>query len=193
MTLLVRNKAGGGTYVVDVGPTWYVDHKVAKLHVKDYVQITGSKVMVSGHGFVLASQIRVKGLGGLVVSLRRSGGRAYWMGTETAQSRSVPAGPKVLTGNFTGFNTYSVNNVPYAAGVLRTANRPVTVDLGPEWYYNQQDVVYHVGDGVSVVTGWNSFTMGPIGKIYPSYSIYRGPQIYTIRDGNGNPTYYWGQ
>ncbi|MDR3691597.1 MAG: hypothetical protein P4L46_19620 [Fimbriimonas sp.] len=192
VTLLVRNKVGG-TYVVDVGPTWFVDHQVAKLRVKDTVQVTGSKVMVKGHGIVLASQIRVNGQGGLVVSLRRPSGRAYWMGTEIAENLSIPTGPNVLSGNFTGFGTYTLNNVPYASGVLQTPNGPVTVDLGPQWYYNQQNAEYHIGDGVWVVTGPSTFTVGQYGSIYPSYSIYRGPQVYTIRDENGQPTYYWGQ
>jgi hypothetical protein len=193
VTLLVRNKVGGGTYVVDLGPTWFVDHQVAKIRLKDNVQVTGAKVMVNGHGIVLASQIRVNGQGGLVVSLRRPGGRAYWMGTEIAQSSAVPTGPNVLTGKFTDFNTYSLNNVTYSEGVLQTDNGRFNVDLGPQWYYGQQDVMYHVGDGVSVVAGPNAFTIGRNGGVYPSQSIYMGSQIYTIRNQNGVPTYYWGQ
>jgi len=193
VTLLVRNRDGGGSSVVDVGPAWYVDHQVAKIRLKDNVQVTGSKILIGRHGIVLAEQIRINGEGGLVVSLRRASGRAFWMGTETNSVVSVPTGPNVLTGTFTNFGTYMLNDVPYVQGVLQTANGPLNVDLGPQWYYGQQNLDYRVGDGVSIVAGPNPFTVGPNLNIYPSYSIYRGPQVYSIRNENGVPLYYWGQ
>ena len=193
VTLLVQNKDGGGTSVVDLGPTWYVDRQVAKIKLKDKVRVTGSKVLVDGHGVVLASQILVNGRGGLVVSLRRQSGRAFWMGTETDPSITVPAGPNVRSGQLTGFSTYTINNVPYTAGVLQTDNGTLNIDLGPQWYYNRQNTVYRIGDNLSVVSGPVPFQIGPGNQIYQSYSIYRGQQVYNIRDQNGNPMYYWGQ
>jgi len=191
VTLIVRNRDGGGTTVVDVGPSWYVDHQVAKIKVKDIVQVTGSKVLVDGRGIILAKLIRINGQGGPVVTLRRQNGRAYWQGTEIADNVTIPTGPNVQSGTITNFSTYNLNNIAYGEAVLQTDNGLVNIDLGPQWYYGQQNLAYQIGDHVSVVVGPNSISVGPNQNIYQSYSIYNGPSIYTVRYDNGVPAYYW--
>ena len=191
VTLLVKNRDGGGTSIVDLGPQWFVDHQTATIHLKDKVQVTGSKVIVDGHGIVLASMIRVKGQGGLVVSLRRHSGRAYWMGTETDPNGNAPKGNNVLAGQISGISTYTLNNQQYSEATLQTNGGLMTVDLGPAWYYNHQDVQYNVGDNVSVIVGGQPFTLGPNNTVWQSQSIYSGSNVYTIRDSNGAPLYFW--
>ena len=193
VTLLVRNHDGGGTAVVDIGTSWYVEHQVTTIHLGDRVQVTGSKAIVDGHGVILASMIVRGGRGGPVLALRRHSGKPYWIGTEVAQNPTPPTGPNVVSGTVTGLNSYVLNNVPYADAVLQTNNGLLNIDLGPQWYYGQQNITYQVGDNLSVVIGPNPITIGPGVVINNSNVIYRGSDIYNLRNGNGQPVYYWGQ
>ncbi len=192
VTLLVRNKVGGGTAVVDLGPSWFVDHQTARIRVGDKVQVTGSKTMVDGRGIILASMIVQGGRGGLVLALRRPSGKAYWVGTESVGSNGIPTGANTITGKVSSLGTFMYNNVPYASAVLQTSNGTTTIDLGPQWYYGQQNVRYQVGNNLTVVVGPNPITVNPGLTILPSYTIFDGPSTYTLRLPNGNPVYYWG-
>jgi hypothetical protein len=113
------------------------------------------------------------------------------VGTEVAQNQSEPTGPNVVKGTITGFQGYTRDNVDYQSAVLQTPNGPTMVDLGPSWYYGYQNTSFNVGDGVTVVTGSNAFTIGPNMQVMPTYSIYNGPNVYTLRYGNGTPVYNW--
>lgn len=191
VTLLVRKSDGNGTFIVDLGPSWYVDHQVAKVKVGTQVQVTGTKAMVDRRGMIVSSQIVLNGKGGLVLALRRPNGKAYWIGTEVAQNQTPPTGPNVVTGTVTGFQGYTLNNVDYQSAIVQTPAGPAMVDLGPTWYYGYQNAAINVGDGVTVVTGSNAFMIGPNMQIWPTYSIYNGPNIYNLRNSNGAPLYYW--
>jgi len=193
VTLLVRNRDGGGTAVVELGPQWYVDNQIAKLRIKDTVQVSGSKVLVNGRGIILASNIVLRGQGGPVLALRRPTGLPYWTGIQEVSNPIVPTGGNVVVGDITGFTNYMVNDVPYAAAVLRTGTGSVTVDLGPQWYWGRQNIVYSVGQNVSVVVGPNPIRVGGGVTVLPTYGVYAGNTVYTVRYGNGQPAYYWTQ
>jgi hypothetical protein len=192
VTILVKKSDGAGTFAVDLGPSWYVDHQVATIKAGDHVQVTGSKAMVDKRGIIISSQIVVNGKGGLVLALRRPNGRAYWVGTEVAQNQQIPSGPNVVQGTITGFQGYSLNNIDYQSAMIQTANGTQLVDLGPTWYYGNQNLNYQIGDGVNVVVGPNPINIGPNMTVMPTYSIYNGPNVYTLRYGNGTPVFNWG-
>ncbi len=191
VTLLVRNFDGNGTATVDIGPAWFVDHQSAKIKVCDMVQVTGSKVIVDGHGLIIGSMIRLGKQGGPVLALRRLSGRAYWVGTEMAQNNTPPTGANVITGTFNSFRPYTLDNVQYQSAILDTNNGQMLIDLGPDWYYGRQNLNYQIGQGVSVIVGNNPITIGPNSNVASSYSIYNGSNIYNIRNADGTPTYYW--
>jgi len=193
VTLVVRNSDGGGTTSVDLGPSWYVDHQVAKVKVGDNIQVTGSKVMIDGHGMILASLVRLRGQGGPVLALRRPPGLAYWMGTEVASNATPPEGSNVITGQISQIVPYTYNGIPYQAAVIPVgADGQTFVDLGPNWYYGWQNVNYQVGANVSVVVGPNPITVGPNMIVMPTYSIYSGSNIYTLRNPDGSPVFFGG-
>ena len=187
--LLVRNADGGGTTTVDVGPRWFIDHQSAKIRVGDKVQVTGTKVMVSGHGMIISSFIRLRDQGGPVLTSRRLNGTAYWVATETADRSQVAASATTIDGTFADFGTYSQDNVIHSSGILQTADGRMTIDLGPQWYYQGQNLSYQIGQRVFVVSGPNPFTVGGNLTVYPSYNNYQGKQVYNLRDTNGNPIY----
>jgi hypothetical protein len=189
VTLLVRNRDGGGTAVVELGPKWFIDNQIAKVRVRDTVQISGRKVMVSGHGVIVASQVLLNGQGGDVLALRRPGGRAYWTGVEVTENVTPAIGPNTVSGEISDLTTYTVDNVPYAAAVIQSGSGFVTVDLGPQWYYARQNVNYHVGDYLSVVSGPHPIQVTPYLTVLPSYAVYSNSNVYTIRDSYGNPIF----
>ncbi len=189
VTLLVRNHDGGGTAIVDLGPKWFVDNQIAKVRVRDTVQISGRKVMVSGHGVILASQVLLNGQGGDVLALRWPGGRAYWTGVEVTENVTPPIGPNTVSGEISDLTTYTLNNVPYAAAVIQSGAGSVVVDLGPQWYYGRQNVNYRVGDYLSVVSGSRPIQVNQYLTVLPSYAVYSSSNVYTIRDIYGNPVY----
>ena len=189
VTLLVKNRDGGGTAVVNLGPKWFIDNQTAKVRVGDTVQVSGRKILVDGRGIILASQVVLHGQGGDVLALRRPGGRAYWTGVEVAESTIPPIGPNTLNGTVSGLTTYTLDNVPYAAAIIQSGAGSTVVDLGPQWYYGRQNVNYKVGDYLSIVSGPNPIQVSPYLTVLPSYAIYNGPNVYSIRDTNGNPFY----
>jgi hypothetical protein len=193
VTILVKNSDGGGTAVVDLGPAWFVNHQIAKIHIKDEVQVTGRKVIADGHGIILGSQILLGGQGGPVLALRRPSGRAYWMGTEVAVNTTMPAGANVVNGTIQNFTNYTVDNVPYAAAVIQTNDGLTTVDLGPQWYYGRQNLSYQVGQNLQVITGSQPIVINPYTTVLPTYAVYSTGNIYTLRYNNGIPVYNWGR
>lgn len=189
VTLLVRNNEGGGTATVEMGPDWYVSHQEAKIHLKDRVEVTGRKVTLGGQGVIVAEMIVVNRPTGLVLTLRAPSGHAYWLGPEVAAK--LPTEPNMVGGTINGFQTYTVDNVPYEAAVLQTSNGLVTVDLGPTWYYGRQNLSYHVGDYLNVVEGANPLYVGPNSAIVSPYAVYSGSSVYWMRNAQGVPYYNW--
>lgn len=100
-----------------------------------------------------------------------------------------PIGPNTLSGTVSDITTYTLDNVPYAAAVIQSGNGLVTVDLGPQWYYGRQNVNYRIGDYLSVVSGPHPIQVTPYMTVLPSYAVYSGSNVYTIRDSYGNPIF----
>ena len=64
-----------GYLSVELGPDWFIQDQATKLHVNDYVEITGSRMIMDGKRVVVAQTIRH---GHNVLALRRLAGVPYW-------------------------------------------------------------------------------------------------------------------
>ncbi len=64
-----------GYVPVELGPEWFVKDQDVKLKVGDYVEITGSRMVMNGMNVIMAQMIR-KGAG--VLALRRMSGQPFW-------------------------------------------------------------------------------------------------------------------
>jgi len=84
-----------------------------------------------------------------------------------------------------------MNNEPYQSAVLFNGQRPGSRRPRSTWYYGQQNLVYNVGDGVSVVTGSNAFTIGPNLNVFANLLDLQRPERLYLRYGNGMPVYQW--
>lgn len=187
VSLLVK-ASNGGTALVDLGPRWFVDNQVAKVKVGDRVRVTGSKVLVNGRGLILASNVVRNGL---VLGLRRPNGSPYWVAYQTTPNPPVPSNATPVTGTIQSFESYTINGVPHESAVLETNNGTLRIDLGPQWFYSRQNVIYQPGDNLVVYTGPNPVRLPGNVTIVPSNVIIRGNEVYTLRLENGAPVYYW--
>lgn len=187
VTYLVR-ASNGGTAIVDAGPAWFINNQVAKVHVGNQIQVTGSKVMIDGKGQILASQIVI---GKKVLALRRASGFPYWDAYAVNNNVQI-SNSATIEGRVIGTNTYMINDVPYYYMTVGNGSSNVYVDLGPQWFYNRQNIVYRPGDYVQVLGMGTPYTVGNV-TIVPSYSIYRGNDVFTLRGNDGYPVWYGGR
>jgi len=174
VSLTVRNRDGGGTTVVELGPSWYVKDQDAKLHTGDEVQITGSKVMVGGHGMIVAQHVRVHGQGGPVLTLRKPSGRAYWMDAYVPTTRvasntpdTTPVTPPALPDN-----PPVIAYVPVAPPIIQENGGMLNVDTGAGWY-GPWNYSYQVGNYTNVISGPNPIILSPQGWNSPNGYFWR--------------------
>lgn len=153
VTVLVKNDDGGGTAVVELGPTWFVDRQTLQLKVKDKVSVTGSKIMMNGRGIILAKLVQS---GSLVLALRRPNGVPYWDVANPVVNLGPDPNVFELTGTLEEYETFDVNGVGYSGLALRTAGGNVLVDLGPRWFIEPQGFVFPFGSSVTVATAAHS-------------------------------------
>jgi len=168
---LVRNKVGGGTADVELGPKWYVNEQQAKIHVGDEVQVTGSKVLVDGHGTIIASQVVVNGQGGPVLALRRLSGRAYWMTSDNtrvaSRARNTANGDAESEQTDQNLLPPAVQNNPNS--VITSNDGLVNIDTNGYWNlpYN---LTFPVNTYTNVVTGPYPITFGPMSGFHGFYN-----------------------
>jgi hypothetical protein len=60
---------------VELGPDWFIQDQATKLHVNDYIDITGSRMIMGGKRVVIAQTVRHVHS---VLALRRLSGEPYW-------------------------------------------------------------------------------------------------------------------
>lgn len=179
VTLLVKNDAGGGTAVVDLGPAWFVDQQVTKIRSKDKIQVTGSKVMVDGRGVILAKLVKS---GNNVLALRRPDGRPYWDIYEPVVANLGPD-PNVIeiTGTVEAYRIFGEGADRYAGLVLQTPDGTLTVDLGPQWFFQPQGFVFNNGSTV-IIGGSRTFRLDPYANVIPAYWFRTGNNVYHLRN-----------
>lgn len=172
-TQIIVRTPNGGSMLVELGPSWYVDNQRTRLHVGDRVTVTGSKVMLDNRGSVMAQQV-VRGNGALV--LRSFSGVPYWSPTNVvamntgaaaqpivgaatvpqqipvygygaSQQAPIYTAPTVMNGTIQGFNVQGSDvfmNLDTGAGGVRT------VYLGPTWFLERQDMNLQPGQLISL-------------------------------------------
>jgi hypothetical protein len=179
VTLLVKNDNGGGTAVVELGPQWFVDRQVTRIKPKQRVQVIGSKVMVDGRGVILAKLVRT---GKEVLALRRVNGVPYW---DIAVPVALGPDPNVyeITGTVNGVQVIGTGPNATSQVTLQTAGGLVTVDMGPQWFWQPQQVYIANGTSMTVTTG-GTFGVDPYRGVVPVYWFQSGTNTYFLR----NPT-----
>lgn len=158
VTMLVKNNESGGTAVVELGPSWYVDRQAVSIDIKDEVQVTGSKIMLNGRGVILAKLVQV---GTDVLALRRPSGVPYWR-TFVPIVPIDNRGP--VSGEFEGYRAYGEDGSMYSGLVYRGPFNNMLVDLGPQWYGQPNGYVIPFGPNTFIAMNGN-YWLGP----YPGY------------------------
>ena len=74
--------------------------------------------------------------------------------------------------------------------MLQQPGGNVFVDLGPEWFFERQNIVYNAGDYVQVIGAGQPYRVGNV-TIIPSNTIYRGNDVLNLRYQNGRPVWQW--
>ena len=72
--IIVKTRAGGSS-LVELGPEWFVNHQLVKLHPRDNVTVTGSKIDIDGRGSIMARRVVV---GRKALVLRDVHGNPFW-------------------------------------------------------------------------------------------------------------------
>ena len=163
VAVLIKSKNRGGTTVVELGPKWYLDEQIAKVHTYDEVQITGSQVMSGGQGIIVASMVLIGGQGGPVLTLRHISGKAYWMPDEVAEKPStqdVLASSPINDGTLMDLSANNYGQGPTPPRMLQSNDGFMNIDLGQLWW-GPQDSLFRVDGFTNVVAGPYPITLGP--------------------------------
>ena len=162
VTLLVKNDDGGGTAVVELGPSWFVDRQALQIKVKDAVQVTGSKIMVEGKGVILAKLVQVATE---VLALRRPNGVPYW----TTSAAIVPLGPYngaiANSGSFNTYRYFTEDGSVYSGLLFSSPYSNVTMDMGPMWFNQPPGFVVPFAPNISIGTTGTYWLGGMSGYI----------------------------
>jgi hypothetical protein len=210
-SLLVRNK-NGGTATVDLGPSWFLTHQQTKLKLNDRVQVTGSKVFLNNRSFIVARKV-VKGsrvlylreLTGFPMWIAVRGSSTVAMNrpstvTTTNPSRRDIVGPVVNqnarsavnpdTGQSLNGTVQQVLTVPNGQTgepssvlVVNTPQGLMNIDLGPQWYIQQQNMPLLPGN-VVFLNGVRPIQIpGSPTPIYVTNDVGFNNQVMVLRTG----------
>ena len=147
---------------VELGPEWFVADQTAKLHVNDYVEITGSRMIMDGRRVVIAESVRH---GHNVLALRRLSSQPYWY----APREPSTAGTAATDGTVAGTNPPIVDQPAYGNPIRR---------LGPSIIYGDTYPITIPG----TLQGGNTLRpLQPVGNpvIIMGNYWYGGPNGYT--------------
>lgn len=142
-TLIVK-ASNGGSMLVDLGPAWYINHQSSVVQLKDSVKVTGSKVLINGHGTVLASRVVVNRSQAMV--LRDTGGYPVW-----DAFRTIP--PSNLADFRSVDGTIQSVNVDDGTMTVLTRDGNVVLQTGPSWFQDHQNYQFKLGDNLTLYAG----------------------------------------
>jgi hypothetical protein len=183
MSLLVKTPKGA-TVTVELGPRWFVANQVAHVNLNDRVKVIGSTVNWHGGPVLLAKQVvNQKTL--KVLAVRDLQGFPYWVAARVATNVKPPS--SAIDGEVLSSNTVSVNGVPYAGYLVKTANGNVNVVTAPTWYMNGQDYSVQVGNHVQIVEGSRPLNLG--NNVIVADTMYSNGSAMVFQN-NGYPVWY---
>jgi hypothetical protein len=173
------------TYLVELGPQWFLSDQPTHPKLGQWVKVTGSKITDHGQTKILAMNVQLHNHD--VLALRRANGDPYWVDlsvpaeTVTAQS-STPA-----VGTILSTTTFTIGGVQYPGYVVQTSSGPQNIvmmsDIG-QTYMSPPVQSYSLGnDGNIHVIGAGYYpvlvTGGPFGASPYAFAGYPGFPGYT--------------
>lgn len=181
-TMLVKSP-NGGTSMVDLGPAWYIDQQKPGFKVGDRVKVSGSKVKVQGTYTILAQKVTKNNR---VLYLRGEDGWPMWVayrGHVEVRAANTVRGNTLIEGTIRDITTIpnGQSGGPSTALVIEGNGQIYTLDMGPVWYFDRQDMFLEIGN-VIVATG-TPFNNGFYGVI----DLRRGTDFFRMRDQFGRP------
>lgn len=178
-SILVRSSNGGDS-TVELGPSWFMDHLSKPLKVGDTVSITGSKIFLSGDSVILARKLT---RGKQVVYLREVSGYPMWVAfrgrIDVASNKSPDQGTQ-YTGTISGLSTYSPpSGDPLSIAQVTTPTGIYNLNLGPAWYWQNQQNRFSMGDQISFV-GTGVTQLAPGLQVFATNEAIRRGEIFVI-------------
>jgi hypothetical protein len=173
------------SYLVEVGPQWFVNSQKTKPKLGQWIRVTGSRITDRGETKILAMQMELHNHS--VLAMRRSTGVPYWVDLTPPVDAQATV-PDDYTDEHTRLaavgtilqaRTFNINGMNYAGYVVQTENGPANVIVTPP-NYSAPVASFNVGDGVRV------FSSG----YYPPVLVTGGSGPYIVSSaifgGNGN-------
>ena len=217
-TILVKSP-NGGTSTVDLGPTWYLNNLGTPVKLNDTVSITGSKVTLNDRSFIMARMVSkgthglylrersgfplwVVARGPLPPTTpKNSGGVLHHGGIDADVKAYVPVSPpqannatqptQTISGSVQGMSTVTNPQTGQAESVMlvNTPNGVMSLDLGPQWFAQQQ--AYPFATGNTVVAQASPYFQLPNSptQIFIANPLTYGNQVFMFRTPSGYPVW----
>jgi len=143
------------TYLVEVGPQWFVRSQTAHPKLGQWVRVTGSKISDHGETKILAMQVQLHNHD--VLALRRITGIPYWVDLTPPATQDTVAPDAYTTektrlaavGTILAVKTFTINGVQYSGYVVQTSTGPANVIVAPT-AYTAPVQTFGLGDNVQV-------------------------------------------
>jgi len=216
-TILIKS-ANGGVSTVDLGPAWYLNNLGIPIHIGDTVDVTGAKAVISDRSFVMARTVSKNGRtlylrekngfplwvasrGPLPpTSAKENPGILRHGGIDANLPVYAPVPPlqansnvPVQTINGTVQNMATVTNPQTGQQetvlLVNTPQGVVSVDVGPQWYSQQQGFAFNPGANVvAQATPYFQVPNSPT-PIYIANGLTYGNQVFMFRNSMGYPVW----
>ncbi len=179
--------------IVQLGPQWAVNQMLPGLEPGQYVTVTGVSMGYNGAQLVVASEVKRRGE--TMVAFRSPNGTPMWAGGWLGWcSAPVAVGFNPCNLETVCGMVQQIANTEIAPGmgiheivVLQTAdNRMLRVDLGPQWFLQQQGIALQCGQTVTV-TG-STADIGGQPTLFATNIQANGDQ-FALRSDTGVPTW----
>lgn len=193
-TMLLVRTPNGGTALVELGPSWFVDNQTTRFALGDRVEVTGSKVFEDGKSSILARKVVRDGR---VAYLRGVDGFPMWIASrghvDVKLSGTPPA--KVLTGTILRLEEVAEGESGFRSSlvILDTPSGVVAVDVGPEWFIERQGFWFPAGAELTVVALRVERRRAPELPLVIAGRVQRDDRALFLRPESGRPAWVgWG-
>lgn len=142
------------TFLVELGPQWYVGKQPTRPKLGQWVKVIGSKIVDHGQTKILAMSVELHNRE--VLALRRANGDPYWADMAAPTQETVAKNNAPAVGTILSSTTFDVNGTQYPGYVVQTTTGPQNVVVMPEQqqnYYYPPVQDYHLGGGLNVISG----------------------------------------
>ena len=118
------------TFLVELGPQWFVSEQHTHPKLGQWVKVTGSKITDHGQTKILALMVQMHNHD--VLALRRGNGDPFWVDISAPTQNLTAQNTTPDVGTILSTTTFNIGGVQYSGYVVQTTTGPQNIVMMPE-------------------------------------------------------------